>query len=239
MPMQLVKKAEAPAPERTSEREALAAAIAANSEAERAAERGRVAVTHASELVSKNETKLAEAQAAVVDAKERHTAATAAAIGRGGPLPSSALRSARAAQADIQDDLDAAQAALEQLQASLAELDENVVAGEIGIEAAINRVLGVAAGQLVHDLVACRTELIQLLSVCYFIRERAGERRGTFFSPIPELAAPLADIKPEIDSALAAGVPFNSVERALMHPAVEAWAQACAALRDDPDVVLP
>jgi hypothetical protein len=224
---------------RSRERQALAVAIEAAAMAARATEGGLAAVARASELVDDAQSKHAAASATVSAAKERHTAATAEAIGRGAPVPASAVRAARAAQADAEDDLDAAKAALKQLQTALAGLEEEAHRADIAVEAAVNSVLaGEAAVLLVERLEHLKRELPELQAKLYFLKSRGFERQGIYSVEVPALHAPLAEIESRITSAIELGLSFH-VTAAEQHPAVEPWRAACAALRDDPDVPLP
>jgi|SRR5579862_4729678 len=223
------------------ERQALATEIEAAARAECAAENGRAAVARALELVNETSNKLVEANAAVISAKEDHTAAIAVAIGKGTPVPSSTLKIARTAQAEAQDNLDAAAAALERLQTACTDLEAETSHAKMRVEAAINAVLAAAGFPLVRDLLTRRAEVLQLLSILCFIRNRGRERQGTSssFRVVPMLSEPLAAVESEINAVLEVGVPFNNFEAALAHPVLNAWQEACAALRADASAPLP
>jgi hypothetical protein len=226
---------------RSPERQALAHAIEAVAQAERAEENGRAAVARAVDLVNAGSAKLAEARVAVVAAKEQHTAAVAAAIGKGTAVPAGTLKSARAAEADAEDDLAAATAALEQLQTALADLGAETGHAKLSVEAAINGVLAGAAPQLVAAITARRAELLELLSISWFVRSRGGERHGSTFqsSEIPALRRPLATATAEIDPQIQVGTGAWGPDAALAHPSVGRWHEAVVALRTDPDAPLP
>lgn len=226
---------------KSPERQALAAAIEAVAEAERAEEAGREAVTRAVALVHANESKLGAANAAVVSAKERHTMAVAAAIGKGMAVPAGTLKAARAAQADAEDDLTAATAALAQWQTKLADLEAETASARMAVEVVINALLAGAAPRLVAAIAARRTELLSLLSISYFISRRGSERHGTsgYFSVIPALAKPLAAAAGEIEAAIQIGTGAWGPDVALAHPVVARWEEAIADLRADANAPLP
>jgi hypothetical protein len=226
---------------RSPERQALADAIEAVAQAERAEENGRAAVARAVELVNAGTAKLAEASAAVVAAKERHTAAVASAIGKGTAVPAGTLKSARAAEADAEDDLAAATAALEQLQTALADLEAETGRASVHVQAAINAVLAEVAPGLVASIAQHRSQLVALLSIAWFVRSRGSERHGSTFqsSEIPALRRPLAAATAEIDPQIQVGTGAWGPDAALAHPVIARWQQVVAALRTDPDAPLP
>jgi hypothetical protein len=225
---------------RSPERQALAVAIAAAVKAARSAEDGRAAVARARELVDAAETKLAAASAAVTAAKARHAKQTAAAIGRGAPVPAtSALKAARALEQEAEDDFDAGKAALEQLQTALADSEGEIDHANIAVEAAVNSVLAAeAAIPLVERLEQIKAEIPALQAAANFVRRRGFEHRGTYSVQVPALHAPLAEIVPRITNAVEHGLPFHPMAAA-QHPSAAVWEAACAALRDDPDADLP
>jgi multidrug efflux pump subunit AcrA (membrane-fusion protein) len=155
-------------------------------------------------------------------------------------VPASPLRAARAAQADAEDDLGAARAALEQLRTALADLEAESGHADIALDVAVNSVLAAeAAVALVEKLERLKQELPALQAQLHFLRNRSSLNHGAYRQEVPELAAPFAEIAPRIRNAVELGLPFH-VAAAEQHPAVEPWRAACAAMRrGDPDAPLP
>jgi hypothetical protein len=219
---------------RSPEREALATAITSAADAERTADRGRVAVARATELVAELESKLAVAVSSVARAREHQGRRVAAAVSSGRVMPASVMRAARDAELEAEDALESALAAVEQLRTRLTDFEDESRRAALNVEAAVNAVLGVAAAPLIEEFERIKSELPKRQSALHYIRMRAFVDRVE----IPALAAPLAEISPRIEQAIEIGLHFHPVA-ADQHPVAERWRQACAALRSDADAALP
>jgi hypothetical protein len=225
---------------RSSERETLRAAIDDKAAADAALAAQRTAVERADRLVDDAQAKLVRANAAVVSAKENHTAAMAAAIGKGAPVPvSGELRAARSDVAAAEDDLEAVRLASAQLRAALGDHEAEAERAAMAVEVAINGMLAGAGLAAIDRLVALRDEIMDLFSVVCFVRERGGERRGPSFYQVAELMEPLAELQEKMATGLARGATFDDVTGALANPALERWTEAVAVLRFDADAEFP
>jgi hypothetical protein len=228
---------------RSPERESLGLAISNKRAVDDRLEAQRGAVERAERLVSDAESKMAASAVAVADAREQQARAVAEAVAAGQRQPPpGAVRTARAAETEAQDDLDAAKAALEQLGgAALAELEAEAASADVQVEVAINGLLAAERGsQVARELVARRQEISELLGTASFIHDRGGSRgRSGIFTPDRALSAPLESIAPMLDRVLEVGVTLEGLETARAHPIVEELKQFCEAARTDPDAELP
>jgi chromosome segregation ATPase len=114
-------------PARSQEREALAAAIADLTAAERKAHQARDAKERAEALVTQAEAKLDAAKAGIEKAKTHDAAALAKAASTGTkPRADGTLRSARQCVTDAEDGLEAARAALIQCDEALTNVEQEL-----------------------------------------------------------------------------------------------------------------
>jgi hypothetical protein len=117
--LQVVEEREQPDAPAPSPRQALAFAIAERDRVGQIAEQARQAVQRARQLTYDAEAHLEAAQLSVEEAREKHSRLVTEAVAAGSKLPSSSIRQARINEAEAEDALRAARAALERLQVAL------------------------------------------------------------------------------------------------------------------------
>lgn len=167
-------------PARSQEREALAAAIADLTAAERKAHQARDAKERAEALVTQAEAKLDAAKAGIEKAKTHDAAALAKAASTGTkPRADGTLRSARQCVTDAEDGLEAARAALIQCDEALTNVEQELkseqefvaaLADDVITAEATSRVLR-EARRLQEALVNKRVELRTLLHAKLIVDE--------------------------------------------------------------------
>jgi hypothetical protein len=211
-------------PPRSTERSVLAAAIAAETEAKRAAASARDAVQRASHMAEQAAAKLEAASADAAKVKNAQASRMAEAATKGIPLlPDQSIRLARAREVDAQDDLDAARAALAVVEAALADAqDAHREAGErLGMAA--DAVVATGALQLLAEMEALQAEVVEKRIVLWSLARRTlGESEAA--RKISEFLG-RAFLMPELNGET--------------RPACDAWRAARDALRSNPAAPLP
>lgn len=203
--------------------------IAGSDAAHGAVQRGMAAMDAAISAVT-------AARKAVEQAKRDHADSNARAItaGRDASLDSGTLRNARLALADAEDQRDAAQQALDQLQADLE--DKTATAGSFSIAneitVAIQSTIKPSLADLVRRGIQGRRDYLVAKLVMQSIQARnlcgpgMADELGALFAwqlPVPDTAW---NAQPDCD-------------RAIVAASVAAWERATADLRKNPDAPLP
>jgi hypothetical protein len=202
----------------------LATAIEEATAAERIAEAARSAVALAREMVDTAEARLSTALDDVVQARSAHANRLVAAAQSGkAAAPDTALRAARAHEAEARDDADAAKEALATVEAALTD-------PEAELQRAQKRV-----ATLVKPIMAPATE--QLMAEIAQLQEQAGARRAALSFLLSECFPwPPSDESRRLEAFLSAPIyPFDYKA----HPALVPWRQAQEALTRDADAALP
>jgi exonuclease VII small subunit len=136
-------------PKRSGARENLAATIIERDAVERICHKARDAAERANGLIAKAEERLREAQTSVEKAREAQARAAIKAAKAGKPPPAAAeTRESRAREVDAQDALEAARAALEACEQTLAEHEADLQRA--------NRDVGKAADDVIRSEVGAR-----------------------------------------------------------------------------------
>lgn len=188
----------------------LAAAIEAARAAREAVEQQRAAIARARELESETQRKLEAAKGAVTTAREEHARQLVGAAARGASLPTAGLvRVARAAETDMQDELEAVQAAVSELKADLPGLEEAARDVEIAREAAISSLFIAPAQALLSQAREMKSRLMPLRRVLQLlcVEEATRTTHADSFAatkrekPLTEIRATIRDFLQERESA--------------------------------------
>lgn len=164
-------------PQRSPERQHLADAIAEREECKRRVRDARGAIARGEDMVAAAKSRLAAAEASTAASRTRRAQELAHAVEAGTTVLASPTREARIEEADAQDDLDAARAALVGLQKRLGDAEDAFRAAQAMVVAAADIVLRSEARRVLAEACAaaealkrCRTVLL------YFQRpEAAGQ----------------------------------------------------------------
>ena len=229
---------------RSPEREALAAAIAEAADYKATADATRAGVARAKAMIEDASSRLSAATADASAAKEAHTARAIEAASTGATLtPDASLREARVRADDARDDLEAAEAALAAVEASLGDdlyrerksLERVGAAADMVIQAGPVEALLEEAERIHRDLTGRRNVLI-LLTTQLRAWQSDGSHNRAYSSTDTSLPA-------RIDKFL--GTSHALMPTTMCTPrydeceASSAWLKAREALLTDPDAALP
>jgi len=223
-------------PQPDSLRESLRTAIADLAEVRRAQERNQAAIARASDLITDLEAKLTKAAELVGRARENQGRRVAAALSKDHQVSASpGTKAARANELAVEDELESARAALQQLEAANIELEQKVQRSSLAVEAAVTACFIPYAERLVRELEEAKRGLAERQAALFYLRSRRGVPRGNGGREIiPALAAPLQEIESRITRAIEIDIPFNAIA-CEQHPIARELAAICSRLRDDPD----
>lgn len=224
------------------ERSALAAAILKAQQAGAAVERLREAVDRAEEQVAASDQRLVEAAAAIGKAREQHAGALADAASTGkSPAANNALRAARLAQADAEDELEAAKMALTQLKkGGLGEVEQAAAEAETAVSVEVAKVLRPAGEELLERARKARAEFLACYQAALALTEDDEGEAPLFANEFQGLkardqrCAPLVELRAGILKLNLTVEDWTSAKAA-----AEPWLRARAALRFDADAGLP
>ena len=230
-------------------RAALAAAIEAARKAEAAIGDQAAAIERAEQLVAASEAKVAAAGAAVADARRAHAEQVASALKNSGSVHiPAAMRTARAAETDASDELEAAKAALQKLQTGLEELVAAARWAKNGIFTAVNAVIAPAAEHLLKEARAAKLRAAAHVAALRELMTALTEQHkgADAFDTIDALEAqrqreePFSGMHKQIQEFLTASLLADrEKEAAAGLAAAAAWRSAIAALAQDASTVLP
>ena len=219
------------AAQRSPEREELAAAIAANLEAQRSAEAARAAVALAKKIVADVMEKREAARGALAAAKESHSARIAVAASAGEALnPDSAIREARARELEAADELESARSALATLEAALGDPEATHRRAQTRVSKATEAVVFSQVDAKFAEIREAQNTLgekrLVLEFMMHYLDHFADGRR---------------EMRSKIDSFMFNISPFpvNGFGQWKTHPATQAWREAVDALMRDADTELP
>jgi DNA repair exonuclease SbcCD ATPase subunit len=146
----------------SDDRAELRRAIAEAAKAREVVTAHTAAIERAEALLAEAESRFEAASAAVDAARSEHAKQVVTEIAAGSrPMPSSLLRTARAAAEDSESELHAVRAALQQLEASTADLVSTVWLAQQEVEAQIDRLVAPIARQILEEAKHLETELTQ------------------------------------------------------------------------------
>jgi phosphopantetheinyl transferase (holo-ACP synthase) len=224
-------------------------AIQNHSRASRAAEKGRAAIDRANSLVSDCETRLQEATAKIVTAKEAAAKALAVSLRQdSSKAPIGRVTLLRQAEQVCIDDLDAAKSALEHLQASLSDdVDTEARRTASRVTACFNAVIAdhieevrlPRVKKMIAELVA-EVASIQVMADMRPFQFHRGDAESTLAEIVEasERTKPFDDLYPKIALIVETGIRFDT-EAADRHPGVGVWKEARENLAHDADYPLP
>ncbi len=208
-------------------RMALREAIAAEEAARRAVTRQQEAIQRAELHLTKAQSDLEVATAAVAEAKALDAANVAAAIHTAAAVGApTAARKARAAEQEAADAVDVAKAALARMQADLVGMEDVERRGRNEVAAAVNGVLQPAVEALLGQAQEYKSRLAVCLSTVSLILDDAM-RRGS----------PLAGLRERHERV--AALTATDVAGDALPAAIATWREALAALHKRFDVPLP
>jgi hypothetical protein len=222
------------------DRAALREAIQAQKRTAQAAADHRAAISRARDLVTKAERGAERAARGVEEAKAESTRLAVEAIRTGREDTGAGIvRAARAAEVHASDAVEMANAALERLQLSTADVDGALFEAGVNIGIAINELILPIARDAFEKLRALDAERHQLAVLLRFIQEVNGERissspQGTTHELIMEdkLRSVLDGLCAELSKHFARSV---VPEMATLAP----WRDTRERLREDADAALP
>jgi DNA repair exonuclease SbcCD ATPase subunit len=215
---------------------ALREAICAAAEAQRRVEEHREAIRRAHAMVSDTEQKLATASDALEAARSGHAevlvrAATTGHVAK----PNGALRTARLALVDVEDEVSAAKAALERLKADGEEIEASISKSEDAVFVAIAAAVAPVAEQVLERILRARGELLALQAVFDALTESQEEpvllSSGQFARRVDPRLAPLNALRTRLSSL--------GPEEGRAQDIVAAFQKWRAALAHDPDAMPP
>ena len=222
-------------------RDALREAIAARAVAHAKAELQQKAVERAHAMVREAEARLTVVGEALEATRSGHAEALAHAASTGAaPKANGALRAARLALSDAEDEADAARAALEQLKADRG--DDQIAQAENAVLTEIARVLALTGGELLARAQRAKAELLILTETLYALTSEETVGVPLFGGEIARLngqdarRAPLLGLR---DEALKLSHEPGSEELATAREAVRPWVQWRSTLRRDADAPDP
>lgn len=225
-------------------RAALAAAIEAKASADRAAEVGRAAVARATRLAGEADAALEKATAIVDRARERQADAAAdAAITGASPPPASVIHTARAAETEARDALEAAQTALARVRARLPELEEAGRHAGNQLHAAVNAILAPVAVRILAEAERLKSQYISTITLLRFLRcpedfsNPNSHREIT--RDVKEREAPLADIAEASNNFLSRCFDRGALDGWKRDPALDPWREFRDRLMSDADAIMP
>ena len=213
-------------------REALATKQQEAKEARQRADNLRAAVERARGVVRRLEQAVTAADKSITKAREEHAAAIASAATSDTAPPASGVRAARQAKADLEDELEAAKAALTKLKADLPAWEEVARKADIETEAAVNAVLVPHVQAVLEMVMNLHRQLVPLRLVLASLCELPPTQWAE--QPAWEKAqAPLQQVRAAIES-------FVTQEGKIVEPTGETvWQRARALLRENPHAALP
>lgn len=230
-------------------RDGLRIAIAAQRAAKSALEVRRSAIVRARELVAAAEAALEKTRGGVQAARAEHARRIADGLARGtAPSIAGATRTARAAEADAEDVLEAARDAAAQLEAGEADLREEVARKRSDVGVAVNALLAVAAQSALDEVRDARRYYVRSLAALQAVLAAEDQREAPrFINPVEYLRraqqrdAPLVTIREEANAFLRAGQAWVVAEEdhVVAAQVAAAWRRARIALLEDPEVPLP
>jgi hypothetical protein len=236
--MKAAERAEA-APGRTVERQKLAEAIVRRDAANLALETGRRALTRASDIIEKAETKLERARAAVTDAGEQHACALAEAIEAGTKLRANPTSAARSDLAAAEDEVAAAVAARRKLGDRVRDLEDELRIATSAVTDCVDGIIRAGAGRLLDEAEQAALRLRELRPLLWWMCRPeivAGTDLNVPYFPRGD-GPPFGALRPAIERLLAQH-PENGYAM-LRHPVLEPWMRARAALMNDAGAPLP
>lgn len=151
-------------------RVALAAAIAAASEADKALAQAKGVLERAETFVSEAQSRVDQASAAVSHAVNEQGAALAEAFAgnnQGPPAMGAATRAARMRMADCEDELDASRSTLDKLRDAVREREDAVGEARRAVEEAIAGVISAHAEALLRAAQAAQHEYVERCAVLH------------------------------------------------------------------------
>jgi hypothetical protein len=222
-------------------RSALREAIAARTVTHAKAELQRKAVERAHTMVRDAEARLTVVGEALEATRSGHAEALAQAASTGAaPTANGALRAARLALSDAEDEADAVRAAFEQLKADRG--DDQVAQAENAVLTEVARVLALTGRELLARAQRAKAELLILTETLYALTSEETVGVPLFGGEIARLngqdqrRAPLLGLRDEV---LKLSSEPRSEELAVAREAVEPWVRWRSTLRRDADAPDP
>jgi hypothetical protein len=227
-------------------REAITACAAAQAKAERHQE----AVRRARSIVAAAEQRVSEAAEILETARGQHAQMIAEAAQSGtAPKTNATLRAARLEQADREDELLAARAALEQIEADRGDVGDEEAAAVSNVHVAIAGVVMPVAETLLARAkrlrveLECASEILRELLKEEFANDERARQMPAFTNIYKDMDArdvrnaPLQPVRAELEAlnSLAAQDDLRRAARAALAP----WLQWREALQRDPDAPTP
>lgn len=229
---------------RSPERESLAAAIAEAAEYRATADATRAGVARARAMIADATARLDAANADAAKAREAHAERAITAASTGAPMvPDGSLRDARQRAGDATDDLEAAQAALAAVEASLEDeeyrerksIERVGEAADLVLQAVPIEGMLEEAARVQREVIEKRTVLL-MLTAQYRQWKSDGSHQRLYASNDELLVARISKFLGVGESLLPStgNSPIYGES-----PAAQQWLQAREALLTDPDAVLP
>jgi len=226
---------------RSSERTALAAAIAEAAEAQRKADASRAAIPRAEAMVAQAQGRLDQATDSVAASRDAQAARMAAAAASGAALaPDPGMRQSRLLEADAEDELDAARAALASVEAATVEAEKRVEGAKINVSNCAKRVVKSMKSTAIAKVRALRAELdSRTLELTKALNTQVAYLHFTGDKQCEEIPGswPMTDEDQQMYSII------NQEQKLFDHnvrePVRGSWTKALADLHSDPDAALP